>query len=113
MIPLLSCFALLLVPLVASAADPLPVLNVWPKAAPRRKKATSAKRNTPAKGRDAITSITNVSTPTSLYKPAKDKNTGAAVIIAPGWRLQRTRLGTRRGRWSANGRKHNPSALQE
>jgi gluconolactonase len=85
MIRKLSCFVLLLVPLVASSADPLPVLNVWPKAAPGEKGGLGDEKQTKAKGRDAITSITNVSTPTlTVYKPAKDKDTGAAVVIAPG-----------------------------
>src|SRR5262245_57239280 len=86
MIRALSCFAFfLLVPLIASSADPLPTLNVWPKVAPGEKGPLVPEKATLAKGRDGITSITNVSVPTlTIYHPAKDKNTGAAVIIAPG-----------------------------
>jgi gluconolactonase len=85
MIRTISCFALLLVPLVACSADPLPVLNVWPKAVPGEKGDPGPEKQMKAKGRDAITSITNVSTPTlTLYRPAKDRDTGAAVVIAPG-----------------------------
>ena len=69
----------------ARGADPLPVLDVWPKAVPGEKGDLGGEKATPAKGRDAITSITNVSKPTlTIYRPAKDKNTGAAVVIAPG-----------------------------
>jgi gluconolactonase len=85
MIRTLSCLALLVVPLLASSADPLPVLAIWPKAVPGEKGGLGEEKQTKAKGRDAITSITNVSTPTlTLYRPAKDKDTGAAIIIAPG-----------------------------
>ena len=81
----LSLFALLLAPLLARAADPLPVLDVWPKGAPGEKLDIGDEKVTTAKGRDAITSITNVSKPTlTIYRPAKEKNTGAAVVIAPG-----------------------------
>jgi|GEM_PF-166779 len=81
----LSLFTLLLFPLLASSADSLPVLNVWPKAAPGEKGDLGDEKQTKAKGRDAITSITNVSTPTlTIYRPAKDKNTGAAIVVAPG-----------------------------
>lgn len=84
MIRTLSCFTLLFVPLLASA-DPLPVLNVWPKAVPGEKGDLGEEKQTKAKGRDAITSLTNVSTPTlTIYRPAKGKDTGAAIIIAPG-----------------------------
>lgn len=85
MIRTLSLLALLLFPLLASSADPLPVLNVWPKAAPGEKGDLGDEKHTKAKGRDVVTSITNVSTPTlTIYRPAKDKNTGAAIVVAPG-----------------------------
>jgi gluconolactonase len=74
-----------LVPLLARSADPPPVLNVWPKVAPGEKVDIGEEKATPAKGRDAITSITNVSKPTlTIYRPTKEKNTGCAVVIAPG-----------------------------
>src|SRR5262245_57159829 len=83
---LLAVVALpILLPLLARAADPLPTPGVWPKAAPGEKGDLGAEKQTNAKGRDAITSITNVSTPTlTIYRPAKEKNTGAAIVIAPG-----------------------------
>ena len=80
----LSLFALLLVPLLAHAADPLPVLDVWPKAAPGEKGDIGAEKATTGKG-GWVVSITNVSKPTlTVYRPAKDNNTGAAVVVAPG-----------------------------
>src|SRR5262249_55801649 len=83
---LLAAVALpLFVPLLARPADPPPVINVWPKAAPGEKGDLGEEKNTPTQGRDAVTSITNVSTPTlTIYRPAREKNTGAAVVIAPG-----------------------------
>lgn len=83
---LLIVFALAaLAPLLARSADPLPVLDVWPKGAPGEKGDIGEEKATPAKGRDAITSITNVSKPTlTVYRPSKEKNTGVAVVIAPG-----------------------------
>ncbi|MBY0456900.1 MAG: SMP-30/gluconolactonase/LRE family protein [Gemmataceae bacterium] len=75
---------LLFLPL-AQSADPLPAFDVWPKAAPGEKADIGEERLTRAKDRDAITSITNVSKPTiTIYKPAKEKNTGVAVVVAPG-----------------------------
>src|SRR4051812_8848491 len=75
---------LLLSPL-ARSADPLPVFDVWPKTAPGETGTIGEEKITTAKGRDAITSITNVSKPTvTIYQAAKDKNTGAAIVVAPG-----------------------------
>jgi gluconolactonase len=71
--------------LTARATALPPPLPVWPKGAPGEKGELGEEKQTPAKGRDAVVSITNVSTPTlTIYAPPKDKNTGAAVIIAPG-----------------------------
>ncbi|QJW99708.1 SMP-30/gluconolactonase/LRE family protein [Frigoriglobus tundricola] len=84
--PALLAFALTaLTPPFARSADPPSVLDVWPKGAPGEKADIGDEKATTAKGRDAITSITNVSKPTlTLYRPAKDKNTGAAIVVAPG-----------------------------
>ncbi len=72
------------VPLFARSADPLPVLDVWPKAAPGEKGNVGEEKATTGKNGN-VTSITNVSKPTlTIYRPAKDKNTGAAVVVAPG-----------------------------
>lgn len=83
---LFAVFALsALLPLLARSADPLPVLKVWPGGAPGEKGGIGEEKATLAKGRDAITSITNVSEPTlTVYRPGKDRNTGCAVVIAPG-----------------------------
>lgn len=82
---LLIVFALTpVVPLFARSADPLPVLDVWPKGAPGEKGDLGEEKITKGKGGN-VTSITNVSKPTiTIYRPAKDKNTGAAVVVAPG-----------------------------
>ncbi|MFM8273885.1 MAG: SMP-30/gluconolactonase/LRE family protein [Gemmata sp.] len=82
---LLAAFALAaLVPLMARSADPLPVLDVWPKGAPGEKGNVGEEKQTVGKS-GGVTSITNVSKPTlTVYAPAKDKSTGAAVIVAPG-----------------------------
>ncbi len=64
------------------AADP-PVYDLWPGAVPGEKGDVPAEKRTPATG--PTKSITNVSKPTlTLYRPAKDKDTGAAIVIAPG-----------------------------
>ena len=75
----------ILLPLLARSAEPMPALGVWPKTAPGEKGNLGDEKQTLAKGRDAVASITNVSTPTlTVYRPAKEKNTGCAVVIAPG-----------------------------
>ncbi len=72
------------VPLFARSADPLPVLDVWLKAAPGEKGNVGEEKATVGKS-GGISSITNISKPTiTIYRPAKDTNTGAAVVIAPG-----------------------------
>jgi len=76
---------LLLFPLLVVAADKPEKSDLWPGAIPGEKgnlgdeKATSSKPGAP------VSSITNISKPTlTIYKPAKDKDTGAAIVIAPG-----------------------------
>ena len=70
----------------AAAADKPAVLDVWPGKPPGDaadvgpEKATADKKDP-----NVIQSITNVSHPTlTVYRPAKDKDTGAVVVIAPG-----------------------------
>ena len=70
----------------AAAADKPTVLDVWPGKPPGDaadvgpEKATADKKDP-----NVIQSITNVSHPTlTVYRPAKDKDTGAVVVIAPG-----------------------------
>src|SRR5579863_766684 len=89
----LSVLALiLLVCPVKGAEDPL-VAPVWPGAVPEDQGASGPERvRAPA---DSPTKnakwITNVTKPTlTLFRPAKDKNTGTAMIICPGggyWNL--------------------------
>ncbi|MDY3561825.1 SMP-30/gluconolactonase/LRE family protein [Gemmata sp. JC673] len=83
---LLSALAIaLVVPLLARSAELPPVVTVWPQTAPGEKGDIGEEKATPAKGRDAITSVTNVSKPTlTIYRPTKEKSTGAAVVVAPG-----------------------------
>ena len=57
---------------------------MWPKGAPGEKGDLGDEKSTTGKG-GGVTSITNVSKPTlTVYRPAKEKNTGAAVVVAPG-----------------------------
>ena len=91
---LFSCFASLLVALVAGAPafgagapEPIPL---WPKGAPCEKGDVGEERdmtkpegNKPAGKR--VIRLGNVSVPTiTVYRPAKQKNTGAAVVVCPG-----------------------------
>ena len=68
----------LLLPLFTVAADSPAVYDLWPGPVPGEKGNVPEEKASPK-------SITNVSKPTlTVYKPAKDKDTGAAVVIAPG-----------------------------
>ncbi len=70
----------------AVAADKPAVLDVWPAKPPGDTTDIGEEKDTPDKN-DAsiIQSITNVSHSTlTVYRPAKDKDTGVAVVIAPG-----------------------------
>jgi acetyl esterase/lipase len=65
----------------AGAADKPLVLDLWPGKPPGEVPAGEEKFS----GRPGGRNLTNVSRPTlSVYRPAKDKDTGAAVVIAPG-----------------------------
>jgi acetyl esterase/lipase len=78
--PLLAALALA-VPL--SAAEPV-VLKLWPGKAPGEAKDLGPETS-PGSKSDSLKRLTNVSEPTlSVYPAAKDKNTGAAVLVAPG-----------------------------
>jgi acetyl esterase/lipase len=57
-------------------------IDVWPGKAPGEKGAIGPEKSERSKG---VTRISNVSHSTlTIYRPAKDKDTGAAVVIAPG-----------------------------
>jgi len=67
---------------VGRAADSAAVVNVWPGKAPGAIPDKGPEEMTGAKG---SRHVTNVSQPTlTVFRPAKDKNTGAAILIAPG-----------------------------
>jgi len=64
------------------AADKPLVLDVWP-GKPLGETANVGPEKSEEKGK--VTRISNVTVPTlTVFRPAKDKNTGAAVVIAPG-----------------------------
>jgi acetyl esterase/lipase len=59
------------------------VLNVWTGNPPGETKPIGEEKREMSKG--VVTRITNVSKPTlSVFRPGKDKDTGAAVIVCPG-----------------------------
>ncbi len=72
--------------LPAAAADKPAVIDLWPGAAPGEKGDIGPEKETGSKpGQRQVKRITNVTKPTlTVFRPAKDKDTGAAVVIAPG-----------------------------
>jgi acetyl esterase/lipase len=71
----------------AGGAEAQPqTLDVWPGAAPGEKgKAAPEQVEHSRPGQPKYVKVTNVSKPTlTVYRPAKDKNTGAAIIVCPG-----------------------------
>jgi acetyl esterase/lipase len=84
----LSLVALLVPCLAAAAAEtekPL-VVNLWPGQPPGDKGDLPEEKVQESKsGEKQVKRITNVSQPTlTVFRPAKEKDTGAAVLIAPG-----------------------------
>lgn len=82
-----SLFFALLVSPPAVAADGPPVFDLWPGPAPGEKGDVGEEKATGPKSgeKGPVRQITNVSRPAvTLYRPAKDRDTGAAVVIAPG-----------------------------
>jgi acetyl esterase/lipase len=71
---------------VLLAEEARPTLNVWPGKPPGETAETEPEKvleNQP--GQRKVKRLTNISTPTiTVWKPAKDKDTGAAVLICPG-----------------------------
>jgi len=66
----------------AYAADQTTAIDVWPATPPGDTRKPAAEK---AETRGKITRTSNVSKPTlTFFRPAKDKDTGAAVIICPG-----------------------------
>jgi acetyl esterase/lipase len=68
------------------AAEKHTVLDVWPGKVPGEEKPLAAEKVLEQKpGEKRVQRMTNVSTPTiTLFRPAREKDTGAAVVIAPG-----------------------------
>lgn len=85
--PLLALAVALAAALPAFAEGQPLVLDLWPGVAPGEKGNVPPELVQPRKpGEDPpVQRITNVSKPTiTVYTPAKDNNTGAAVVVAPG-----------------------------
>ena len=68
--------------LSAPAAEPI---KLWPGKAPGETKDIPAEKYLDKKGPNDVKRLGNVSEPTiTVYSPPKDKNTGTAVVVAPG-----------------------------
>lgn len=69
----------------AAAVEPLVTLDVWPGVAPGEKGDIGPERLGNVTPDKPVTRITNVSKPSlAVFKPAAEKDTGAAVLICPG-----------------------------
>ena len=80
----LALGAALPAPARADDAPKPTVIDVWPGPAPGENGASVGDEKETRKN-DKVTSLTNVSKPTlSVYRPAADKNTGAAILVFPG-----------------------------
>ncbi len=78
----LSPMILLAVVALAQTAETPVVLDVWPGKAPGETKPIGEEKMEESKG---VKRIGNVSKPTlTIFRPAQDKDTGAAVVICPG-----------------------------
>lgn len=87
---------------LTTAAEPL-VLDVWPGKVPGETVDIGPEKYQEQKPNEKqVQRLTNVSKPTlTVFRPAKDKDTGAAVLIAPGggynilaWDLEGTEVAT-------------------
>lgn len=98
------CFAVIVcVALISNAlhgAEPMKPIQLWPKEAPGEKGDIEPEKDLPQKPNDTIIRTTNVTVPTlTVFKPAADKDTHAAVVIFPGggynilaWNLEGTEI---------------------
>lgn len=69
----------------AGAAAPSETIVLWPNGAPHEPKDFAAEGTAPARPGDTTIRVTNVSSPTlAVYRPAKEIDCGAAVVICPG-----------------------------
>lgn len=70
---------------LTSAAEPTATLDLWPGRPPGQTVEPADEKVIPPKNDKDITRITDVTRPSiSVYKPPKEKDTGAAVVICPG-----------------------------
>ena len=77
-----SCLITLYLTALAAAADKPLVLDLWPGKVPGETGPAGEEKMTGEKGRRQLTNVTR---PTlTVYRPAKDQDTGVAVVIAPG-----------------------------
>jgi acetyl esterase/lipase len=81
-----SLLVLLCIAWPAVAADKPLVVDVWPGKVPGENVPIGEEKFLEGKpGEKPVKRLTNVSKPTlTVYRPAKDKDTGAAVLICPG-----------------------------
>jgi acetyl esterase/lipase len=78
----LTCAITIGLAATSRAADKPLILNVWPDKVPGEKGDIGEEKLTGQKGSRQITDVTK---PTlTIYRPAKEKDTGVAVVIAPG-----------------------------
>jgi acetyl esterase/lipase len=76
--------ALAAAPVFGAEAKP-EIITVWPGEAPGEKGDIPEEAPQPARANDTTIRIGNVTKPTlEIYRPARDKNTGTAVVICPG-----------------------------
>jgi acetyl esterase/lipase len=70
----------------ATAAEKPQTVDLWPSKAPGEKGEIGEEKLLDAKpGESKVKRLSNVTHPTlTIYKPARDKDTGTAVVIAPG-----------------------------
>jgi acetyl esterase/lipase len=80
-----SIFAMTFLVPASHAADPI-VINLWPGNAPGETSDAGVEKTTKKPGH---IEVTNIVRPTLLvYRPAKDKDTGTSLIVAPGGAYQ-------------------------
>ena len=81
-----SCFVVPGAVCAQGAPQKALTLDVWPGKAPGDTGEIAPEKELESKpGKPSVKRITNVSRPTlTVFRPAKDKDTGAAVVIAPG-----------------------------
>ncbi len=76
--------ALSLIAGAVRGGEPLAPISIWPQVAPGEKGDIGEEAEQPPKG-DNIIRTSNVTKPTlTIFRPAPERNTGAAVVICPG-----------------------------